>query len=103
MLLLHFTHILFIYGGLSLHFQCVFISILIFPNPKHENSSYKLHYNKNFMFPTSNDPDLMVCITISDGRELGGRELQKKKFWHLMRVENRKVGKSPKLCVNGDG
>lgn len=32
------------------------------------------------MFPTSNDPDLMVCITIGDGRELGGRELQKINF-----------------------
>jgi hypothetical protein len=24
------------------------------------------------MFPTSNDPNLMVCTTIGDGRELGG-------------------------------
>jgi hypothetical protein len=67
--------ILFIYGGFSLHLQRVFISTLISLNLKHENSSYKFHYNKNFMFPTSNDLDLMVCIIIVDGRELGGRGL----------------------------
>jgi hypothetical protein len=67
--------ILFIYGGFSLHLQRVFTSTLISLNLNHENSSHKLHYNKNFMFLTSNDLDLMVCITIADGRELGGRGL----------------------------